>query len=207
MADFSINRPECLNIYDGDIYHEGANQEWYEKLWQRRAGCGPTTASMMVWYLSKTGQKYTELTREDNTKDSFLLLMNEMWNYVTPGYRGVNATQIFTRGLHEYAVIHNTEFLIHFIDVGLDRKARPEREEITEFIVSSLKNDMPVSFLNLHNGDEKNLDRWHWVLIVSFDPDTGTAKIYDQGASKTINVFLWLDTTFLGGGFVTIDPN
>ena len=29
----------------------GADQDWYRTVWQQRAGCGPTTASVLLAYL------------------------------------------------------------------------------------------------------------------------------------------------------------
>lgn len=201
MGMLTIKHPEYLHIHDGDNIYMGAHQEWYEKMWQKRAGCGPTTASMVISYLfSKSYEQSVYIEKSD-----FLELMNEIWFFVTPGYRGVNSTSIFIRGCHEFAQKNNFDIEIQHLNVLPDKRLRPTKQEVSDFIAKSILNDSPVAFLNLHNGEEKNLDRWHWVLLVSFDPDDGTALMYDQGESKYINVFLWLNTTVFGGGLVTVE--
>ena len=204
MERFSIMHPERLHIFDDEITYMGAHQDWYGKLWQRRAGCGPTAASMAVSYML---QKHLLTGPNDNLckKEEFLKLMNELWFYVTPGYRGVNSTSIYIRGCNEYAKNHNLNMKIEYLNVLPDKRLRPSKKELSNFIENSIKNDNPVAFLNLHNGDEVNLDRWHWVLLVSFNPDDGRALMYDQGVSTYINVYLWFETSIFGGGFVAID--
>ena len=51
----SLTHPERLTITgpQGETY-QGGDQEWYRDLWQRRAGCGPTTAAALLSYLSQT---------------------------------------------------------------------------------------------------------------------------------------------------------
>jgi hypothetical protein len=70
-----------------------------------------------------------------------------------------------------------------------------------------LDNDVPVAFLNLCNGEEKNLDKWHWVTIISieFDDDkcSSAVEILDEGMVKKIDIPLWYRTTTLGGGLVS----
>lgn len=201
MESAVLKNLQYLYIKDGENIYFGAHQEWYEKMWQKRAGCGPTTATMLISYYQSKKNDSTDVTKD---KAEFLELMKEIWDYVTPGYRGVNSTSIFVRGCHEYAKKHEIEYEISYLNVMPDKKLRPTTEEIADFILTALADDNPVAFLNLHNGEEKNLDRWHWVLLVSFDSKTGTALMYDQGVSKYINIYLWLKTTLFGGGFVTI---
>jgi len=206
MALLSIQSPGCLKIQDGERVFEGADQEWYSKTWQRRAGCGPTVASMIAWYLSKTRPGCRALSENpDNSKESMLKLMDDVWEYVTPGYRGVNSTGILVKGFKDYANSKGISLRINFLDIGLDKSRRQDYSEIAGFISSAIENDCPVAFLNLHNGEEKVLDRWHWVLLVSFCSGTGKAVIIDQGKSFEIDILLWLSTTILGGGFVYAD--
>ena len=82
---------------------------------------------------------------------------------------------------------------------------RPGFDEIVDFITQGLQKDAPVAFLNLCNGEEKNLDRWHWVTIIASDvksPDEIIISISDEGRIKYINLSLWVKTTTLGGGLV-----
>ena len=45
----NLSQPERFTITgpQGETYR-GGNQEWYRDLWQRRAGCGPTTAATLL---------------------------------------------------------------------------------------------------------------------------------------------------------------
>ena len=207
MARYSINKPDIFVISDSDSVLTGGNQEWYGKLWQRRAGCGPTVASMLVWYLSRTRNDCEALAGGNAAeKAGFIELMNDMWGYVTPGYRGVNAPGMMRRGLSRYASDRGVTLGFHMLDIGLNSSGC-SAEDLAEFTLDAMKRDRPIAFLNLSNGQEKSLDRWHWVTIVAFDPDTGMAEIYDNGESRNINLLLWRSTTSLGGGLVTADSN
>jgi hypothetical protein len=81
-----------------------------------------------------------------------------------------------------------------------DDAHRPSFAELSNFLDDALSNDVPVAFLNLCNGGEKNLDRWHWVTVISRE-DT-LARILDEGVVKIVDLALWRDTTKQGGGFV-----
>ena len=205
MMRVSISSPEVYILADADATSTGANQEWYGKLWQRKAGCGPTVASMIAWYLSKTRKECGKLSEGINaTKEGFCELMNAMWGYVTPGYRGVNATVMLHRGLSRYAADRSVSLEFKAFDVGLGITGR-NNGALVDFVVRALQNDCPVAFLNLNNGQEKNLDRWHWVTLVAFEPDSGFAQIYDNGEVRLIDLALWFKTSTLGGGFVVAD--
>jgi hypothetical protein len=65
---------------------------------------------------------------------------------------------------------------------------------------------LPVAFLNLCNGEETNLERWHWVTVISVEYEEIKQGVFlsimDEGMIKRINLALWYETTTLGGGFV-----
>ena len=74
------------------------------------------------------------------------------------------------------------------------------------FLYKALEKDHPIAFLNLDNGKENKLHRWHWVAIVgiAYDDlsDKLEATIADEGMLKKINLGLWLTTAKNEGGFV-----
>ena len=92
-----------------------------------------------------------------------------------------------------------------------ERGQRPALNEVVDFLRSGLRQDAPVAFLNLCNGEEENLHRWHWVTVVGMEyaADGSQAVLYtlDEGRKKTVDLGLWLKTTVLGGGFVYFWPN
>ncbi len=90
-----LKHPEYLTIVDetGMRYH-GADQEWFPLVWQRKAGCGPTTASNLVLY---NRHQASPIGKTDMVR-----LMENMWNHITPGIMGVHLVSIFTKGLDEH---------------------------------------------------------------------------------------------------------
>lgn len=206
MGQFSIENPGILKLTDGQTVYSGANQDWYKKFWQRMAGCGPTNASHLIWYLAGSRKGCRGLVTEDSpTKEGFRELMDVVWRYVTPGYRGVNGTNILVGGVRRYGEERGFRFRFKVMDVDIERYHRPSEEEMRSFLTDAMQKDRPVAFLNLNNGEERNLDRWHWVTLVAYNTDTETAVMYDQGKSRSIDLALWLRTTTLGGGFVAAD--
>lgn len=207
MATISISNRQFLNIIDEctNIIYCGCNQEWYGTKWQRLAGCGPSVASNIFGYLYKLHDR-SATRKEPYPKRDFLVLMEEVWHHVTPTVRGVNTTGIFYNGLISYAQTKGLDLKYRFIDVSAEQRKRPALSEITTFIEEGLCKDTPVAFLNLCNGKEKKLDKWHWVTVVSMtyadDPDKITLEICDEGLVQKIDLKLWYDTTTIGGGFV-----
>lgn len=200
MAKISINNPEFFEIIDETTNKKyyGCNQEWYKKTWQRMAGCGPTVATNVLLYMSKNPH---------TTKSESLEMMEKVWKHVTPTLKGVNTTNIFYKGLVSYAKLNNKFLNYDAIDVQQKKEIRPTFENVVEFIIASLEKDVPVTFLNLCNGDEKCLDKWHWVTLISIEYDkslnSAVVEILDEGIKKTIDLYLWYNTTTLGGGFVS----
>lgn len=204
MIKKSVNSGEYFEISDENnctIYY-GCNQQWYKKPWQRMSGCGPTTASNIILYNKKS---------KTTSKIDSVILMDEMWKYVTPTLKGVNTTKIFYEGLKSYAKSKGAESTFDVLEVAKDKNMRPTFIDLTNFIKNSLENDVPLAFLNLCNGEEKCLDKWHWVTVVSleYEEDGSTAfiEILDEGMKKTIDLLLWFKTTTLGGGFVSFSFN
>ena len=202
----SLQHLDILEIDDGGRICFGADQEWYKRFNRRLSGCGPTNASLIVWYLSRTRKGASLLVERDaSTKEGFFLLMENMWQYVTPGARGVDSTSKLRRGFIGYCASGGKEVSAYTVDIGSDMRSRPTIEQLSAFLSEHLSKDRPIAFLNLNNGREKNLDRWHWVTIVSFDNSTMTAEIYDQCKRVSVDIELWLSTTTLGGGFLAFE--
>jgi hypothetical protein len=181
----------------------GCHQDLYPSKWKRLAGCGPSVASNLVLYYK---------TKKDldtyHTKDACINLMNDVWKYVTPGFQGVSSTQHFNKGILKYSGFNHLTIQTHFIDISKTRETRLKLPAVIQFIQNGLEADSPIAFLNLHNGEEKALDQWHWVTIVGLriidDPLSVMIEILDAGKQFEINLALWLETTQLGGGFVYI---
>ena len=88
-------------IIESSIKYYGGRQEWYRRYWQRMAGCGPTTASTITMY----EKRKNNLTGEYNKSD-FIKLMEELWEYITPGAMGLNKVEYYAEGFDRY-ISHN----------------------------------------------------------------------------------------------------
>ncbi|MHC1720330.1 MAG: hypothetical protein AB9844_06590 [Clostridiaceae bacterium] len=207
MAFYSISNLNAFKVLDEslNITYYGCNQEWYNTEWQRLSGCGPTVATNIVYYIGHT-QPDLGLNYNINNKEGALSLMEEIWEYVTPTSEGIKTTQMFYEALTTYVKLKGLNFEFEFLDLTEDKSIRPELSEILNFFKKALVNDAPIAFLNLCNGEETNLEEWHWVTIISLehgeDERSAFIKILDEGQIKEIDFELWHRTTTLGGGFV-----
>jgi hypothetical protein len=184
----------------------GGSQEWYQTPRQRGSGCGPTAASSVIWYLSRTQPRLSALCpAADNAQASFLTLMETMFSYVTPGRGGVNTTAIFTNGARRYGTDVGVPLEIQAQEIPTIRKLRPTVEKLRDFLLNAIESDLPVAFLNLSSGLLRNLDNWHWVLIIGLDPDSMMATICDQGRFWDIDIGKWLRSSVFGGGMVVVN--
>lgn len=184
----------------------GCDQEWFSNERQRLSGCGPTTAAMLTHYY-----RYIKESSErvPCIKSSMLLLMEELWEYVTPGNRGIPTTEIFCEKFKTYLKEKNMAAELHILDIPEPDEEKPSFETLLTFLLKALSKDRPVAFLNLCSGEELTLDRWHWVLLASIEYDKKNhilqAVIYDESIEKKVDLALWLKSTTLGGGFVYMD--
>lgn len=202
MDSWSVSCPVFFSITDEKDNKEycGCGQGWYRKKWQKMAGCGPTTAANIFLYMDRE-EGGSCLTIGDCRRR-----MEELWRFVTPGLQGVNTTAKFRKGVSGYASSKGLEIEIEVCDVPEERSERPELGMVLAFIEEALSKDCPVAFLNLCNGMELSLHKWHWVTIIGLehdgDEDSATVEVLDEGSLKRLNLALWLDTTRKGGGFV-----
>lgn len=202
----SITSPHLLDIQEGSATYHGGNQNWFPEKWQQQAGCGPTSCANLMLYLDKTQHGCEPLCPADaNQKHIFVELMKEIWQYITPGYMGVNTTKILTAGAEKYAASKGIVVTTAAYDVPPAARNKRNYMHFSRFIANALQQNLPVAFLNLSNGTLDNLDSWHWVTLVALRGDEGL--IYDQGNARWINLRQWLASSALGGGLATITQN
>lgn len=203
-----IASPSLLQIRNGRACIHGGRQTWYQSRWQRESGCGPTSCSHLLWYLSRTRPECSPLCPHDaSTRDGFLRLMEEVWQFVTPTVMGLHSTRLFVKGAQRYGESHGIPLECAALDVSPIPHFRPHRDALRRFLASALERDLPVAFLNLSNGSLTNLHSWHWVTLIAFDPSSFAATMLDNGAEVSIDLGGWLQTTTLGGGFCVIAPS
>lgn len=200
----SIACPALFTIIDESDQktYYGCDQEWYATEWQRRAGCGPSVATNLYSYM--VGQEDCH-----GNKETWLSLMEDVWEYVTPSQGGMPTTKMFYESMLSYATAKGQSLECRYCDLPENKSDRPTFTAVLKFIEDGLQNNAPVAFLNLCNGEEINLYKWHWVTIISLeyseDGSSACATILDEGMVKKIDLVLWYETTTLGGGFVYFD--
>ena len=207
----TIKNVNLYKIWDqeiGSIFY-GCQQAWYHTLWQRRAGCGPTVASNVIYYLDRTRRNFYGSDDVFLTKREAQLIMEKVYKYVTPTMRGIPSTELFYDDVLNYSNAMGMGLELGVFNVPSDRVSCPPFKYLLEFLDQALTNDTPVAFLNLDHGEEKRLDSWHWVTIISLEYELeermAVIKILDEGTIKEIDLYKWFRTTTLGGGFVSFN--
>jgi hypothetical protein len=206
MKTISISDLDAFRVLDDytGIVTYGCDQEWFSTEWQRRSGCGPSVASNILIYLDLAGANDK---KKPINKGLCMALMEDVWAYVTPTERGMPSTEMFCDDMRSYGEAKGRAIECVSFDIPDDAARRPAVDEISIFLEKSLSSDLPVAFLNLCNGMEKNLPEWHWVTVVSIKQEAPDSHVFiliiDEGILKTIDLSLWLETTSNGGGFVS----
>lgn len=206
---YSITHPELFIITDGNHTWCGADQEWYQNNWQRRAGCGATTAAHLLSYLAEVRPEWEFLYPAHSREQAdFLAFMNKLWDYVTPGSMGVNTLHKFTSGVTVYARKKGVSLSFHDLNIPPAKTARPNIEKCAAFLRDAMEADRPVAFLNLSSGDVRGLDSWHWITIISMEEQADgpilCTALNGSGQKLTVDFRLWLQTSKLGGGMVYV---
>ena len=206
MEKLALLNIEAFKIFDNgtETLSYGCDQQWFSTERQRSSGCGPSVASSILLYLNRSRQPNEETPCCKNRCTAF---MEEVWEHVTPQERGIPSTAMFCECLQAYAYSRKINITIRSLDIVEEKAIRLTLSEVLAFLESSLTNDTPIAFLNLCNGSEAILDRWHWVTIISMErnplTDNVTIEFLDEGIIKKIDVTQWYATTTLGGGFVS----
>lgn len=206
----SLTRPEVLTLIGpGGETYRGGDQEWYPDLWQRRAGCGPTTAAALLAYLSQTRPALAPLRPlAGGTRTGFAQYMQALWPYVTPGARGLDKPESLVLGCRSFALSRGCRLEGEILKIPRRREDRPTPAACRDFLLRALDNDCPVAFLNFSNGSLPNLDSWHWVPLIALTEgeEVLLCTILDEGAEKVIDLALWQETTLLGGALAAVFP-
>lgn len=206
----SLTRPEVLTLIGpGGETYRGGDQEWYPDLWQRRAGCGPTTAAALLAYLSQTRPALAPLRPlAGGTRTGFAQYMQALWPYVTPGARGLDKPESLVLGCRSFALSRGCRLEGELLKIPRRREDRPTPAACRDFLLRALDSDCPVAFLNYSNGALPNLDSWHWVPLIALTEGEGVllCTILDEGAEKVIDLALWQETTLLGGALAAVFP-
>jgi hypothetical protein len=203
MIKLSLSDINAFKVADdetGEIFY-GCNQDWYGSDWQRLSGCGPSVVAGILMYLRRD-----IAAPKIKDKKYAVSFMEEVWKYVTPTHRGIHTAEMLRRRVVSYCAAKNLKVASAVCGIPEERALRPQMERVWAYMADALSRDIPIAFLNLHNGEEENLDEWHWVTVVSAEqtePDGNVGiRILDRGRAIMVDLSLWLKTTDYGGGFV-----
>lgn len=179
----------------------GCDQDWYHGTFQRLAGCGPTAATNNLIYMQRAGRYDFRLSVD--TLAQCVALMHTIWEYVTPTPLGLYKTSFYQRGINRFFATKGYPLRCDVFPVHGSNSVN--YHSAVNFIASHLRDECPVSFLNLCNGAVDNMDKWHWITIVgiSYTQDMGhiTVEVFDAGNHKFLDLRKWLQTCTLPGGF------
>lgn len=207
MIDVSIKNIKLFEVLDektAKIFC-GGWQQWYGVWWKRLSGCGPTTVSNIMSYINRSCSS-SDINCTPLPKNDFQELMNDVWKYVTPGFKGIPTTAALKKGTAVYIASKSLDITLEEMDIPKKKELRPEFTKLLAFISASISSDSPVAFLSLDKGEELLLDSWHWVTLLSLqyeeDGSTAFADIADEGKLLHVDLKKWFDTSRLGGGFV-----
>lgn len=207
-----LSHPNLFTLTDRAGRHfRGGDQAWYRDDWQRKAGCGPTTAATVLGYLSAVHPALTALSPGGTrSPEDFLPYMEEIWDFVTPGHRGLDSVDRYTGGCQRFARSRGGALWARGLEIpGVGSVRRPPLAQCRQLLCTALDTDCPLAFLNFSNGDLTNLDSWHWVPLISLEETAAGAlfcAVLDEGREKTVDFALWHRTTRLGGGLAVVGP-
>ena len=139
---YSLIHPDLLTITEGERTWRGADQEWFGDEWQRKAGCAPTAAAMLVSYLAQTRPPCRPLYPSGSwERMDVTALMDELWAHVTPGKKGVNTLHLFTKGFAGFAAQKGVQISLRTLDIPRFKLARPTVDQCAAFLRSALEAD------------------------------------------------------------------
>lgn len=173
---------------------------------QRTSGCGPTAASMLLLYLNMREAK--PLPYKNDSISSIAEVLEDVWNFVTPGWFGLSSTGKFCKGLESLFRYYGLHWQCRELSLTAFKPKRASLCQVVKFLEDGIASDSPIAFLNLHKGQVTTLESWHWIVLVSLLYDTSQNRYmvtcYDGGKSIIFDLGLWLETSGFGGGFVYI---
>lgn len=222
----AIKQPDWLRVRteQGDV-QIGPDQSWFASPYQRRRGCGPTTAALICAYTArKPGmvslfRPYKGAARAQGLIDPDYVFsqeamrrhMDDLWRYVRPGPGGLWRSSMMARGLRQFtaargARLETQRFLVPWL------KPRNPRfwPELLQFIRQQLRFDIPLAWLVYDRGKMDAVQSWHWVCVtgIRYQSDFGscTLELVDHGRQVEVDLQGWYYGSRLGGAFVSLRP-
>lgn len=180
---------------DNQKIYDGLNQDWFLKKWNQMSGCGPTIATSMILF----HQHQVEMTLTQ-AKEA----MENVRKFVKPTIGGIYNTSLLIGGIKKYLKKENILATIKAMDVYYDDHSPLQYQQMIEFIQTGLNHHVPIAFLNLSNGNQTQLEAWHWVLISKMEmiEQEMIATVLDNTKWYQISLNQWHQTSKKNAGFV-----
>jgi hypothetical protein len=160
----------------------GGNQDWFADQWAQKAGCGSVLGSnLYAYYHCQT--KY-EL-------DDFIAVMEQMFEYMTPGYMGYPYLYKFAR---TFVRIMAKDGIA--LKPVYQKRSKNYKQALT-FVLNSIHENHPVAMLILHHrAKELEEDNWHWICLTGYiEKKDGYDIIFsDCGQRRIIDAHILFDT-------------
>lgn len=208
MESSLLDQMDVLQTTDpltGEIFW-GGDQDWYSTPLRRKAGCGPTTATNILAYLSRTQADKEVLWQPSSYNyEDYQVMMEKVWNFVTPTKLGLYSIRDLAQGMINYASTYQIPIAAHTLNLSFRPRQRKKFSEVEVFVLQGLAAGSPIAFLNYSRGKETELESWHWVTLMGLElfAEGSRAIICDNGIRKKIDLKLWYETSRLGGGMVS----
>ena len=159
---------------NGTVFY-GGDQEWYHREWQRWAGCASVTGANIAAYyeavLTGTEARYT--------KTDYLVRMQEMYRYMTPGIHGFPDPEKFVARFIRYEADHG-----RYCEGGIFH-GWTDWHQATGHICNSLQAGHPLALLVLrHTESSFEENTWHWMTITGYNILRNTFEISNCGENE-----------------------
>ena len=153
----------------------GGDQEWYHREWQRWAGCASVTGANIAAYyeavLNGTQARYT--------KTDYLVRMQEMYRYMTPGIHGFPDPEKFVARFIRYEADHGRH-----CEGGIFH-GWTDWQQAAEHICNTLQAGHPLALLVLrHTESSFEENTWHWMTITGYNILRNTFEISNCGEKE-----------------------
>ena len=154
------------------VYHEetmlgyGGNQEWFSETLKKRAGCGCTSGANLAAYYASNYSLMNTVYDGDSSRFSqveFLLAMEEMYHYMTPGFMGYPYVRKFGSQFVKFCAEHGIK-LEPVYCLKFDKT-----EIAVDYMKECIDGGHPIALLILfHRAESLKEDNWHWVTITGY---------------------------------------
>jgi len=165
---------QITKIYEeNNLVGYGANQDWFNSEWAKKAGCGSVLGSILYAF-------YTGIQK--SSKEEFIKIMEDLYTYMTPGKMGF---PYFYKFAHQF-VLRMEKENIQLKPIYLKRSKSIESS--IQFVKKSIDTKHPVGVLILsHKAKELEEDNWHWVCITGYiEEDKKIKMIFSDCGQRRI---------------------